>query len=88
MLIAVGFALWADVKLTATALSFFPVIAALFVFFGNLSSKRVNQQSRAYSKAATVASEDLELVRTIWAFCTQRYERTRSMCVVVHSDSS
>jgi ABC-type multidrug transport system fused ATPase/permease subunit len=76
---AFALAFWADVKLTASALSLFPVIAVLFVFFGNLSSKRVNQQAQAYAKVAAVASEDLGLVRTIWAFCTQRFERTRSL---------
>jgi ATP-binding cassette subfamily B (MDR/TAP) protein 1 len=76
-LLSLIFALWADAKLAATAMSLFPAIALFFWAFSRLSSRTSAKQSQAYARAAAVAAEDLGLLRTIWTFCTQHRELQR-----------
>jgi ATP-binding cassette subfamily B (MDR/TAP) protein 1 len=78
------FALSADVRLALAVFSILPLIAVLFFVFGKLSAQTSVRQARAYERGAAVASEDIGLLRTIWTFCTQAYEQSRSvniMCV-------
>ena len=71
-------ALISDVKLTLAAYSLVPLVLLLFVVFGRISSQTSVRQAKAYAAAASVASEDLGLLRTIWLYCTQPFELRRS----------
>jgi ABC-type multidrug transport system fused ATPase/permease subunit len=65
-------------RLTLVILASIPLVGLAFAGVGIMRARSGRLQSQAYAAAAAVASEDLGLIRTILAFCTQSIECQRS----------
>jgi ABC-type multidrug transport system fused ATPase/permease subunit len=66
-----------DWQLTLASISVYPIVILAFYINLRLVNKGSEVSTKAFARAAQVASEDIGLIRTIWTFCTQMHESLR-----------